>query len=57
MASTDEVRRRWSDTFQRHGIVQQTIGAVRDWLEKTFSLSLSSLSLKERTDAPYAAAA
>ena len=53
MASTDEVRRRWSDTFQRQGIVQQTIGAVQDWLEKTFSLSLS-LSLEERTDAPYA---
>lgn len=53
MASTDEVRRRWSDTFQRHGIVQQTVGAVKDWLEKTFSLSLSSLSLEERADAPY----
>nr|WP_246408252.1 cellulose biosynthesis cyclic di-GMP-binding regulatory protein BcsB [Microvirga lupini] len=52
-ASTDEVRRRWSDTFQRRGIIQQTIGAVQDWLEKTFSLSLSSLRLEERTDAPY----
>jgi len=52
-ASTDEVRRRWSDTFQRRGIVQQTIGSVQDWLEKTFSLSLSSLKLEERTDAPY----
>jgi hypothetical protein len=52
-ASTDEVRRRWSDTFQRRGIVQQTVGAVQDWLEKTFSLSLSSLRLEERTDAPY----
>ena len=52
-ASTDEVRRRWSDTFQRRGIIQQTIGSVQDWLEKTFSLSLSSLSLEERTDAPY----
>jgi hypothetical protein len=52
-ASTDEVRRRWSDTFQRRGIVQQTIGTVQDWLEKTFSLSLSSLKLEERTDAPY----
>ncbi|MEE1656140.1 cellulose biosynthesis cyclic di-GMP-binding regulatory protein BcsB [Microvirga sp. CF3062] len=52
-ASTDEVRKRWSDTFQRRGIVQQTIGTVQDWLEKTFSLSLSSLSLEERADAPY----
>jgi cellulose synthase operon protein B len=52
-ASTDEVRRRWSDTFQRRGIIQQTVGAVQDWLEKTFSLSLSSLRLEERTDAPY----
>ncbi|MFC5082234.1 cellulose biosynthesis cyclic di-GMP-binding regulatory protein BcsB [Microvirga arabica] len=52
-ASTDEVRRRWSDTFQRRGVIQQTIGSVQDWLEKTFSLSLSSLRLEERTDAPY----
>ena len=52
-ASTDDVRRRWSDTFQRRGVVQQTIGTVQDWLEKTFSLSLSSLKLEERTDAPY----
>ena len=52
-ASTDEVRRRWSDTFQRRGIIQQTIGSVQDWLEKTFSLSLSSLKLEEQTDAPY----
>nr|WP_246742419.1 cellulose biosynthesis cyclic di-GMP-binding regulatory protein BcsB [Microvirga splendida] len=52
-ASTDEVRRRWSDTFQRRGVIQQTVGAVQDWLEKTFSLSLSSLRLEEHTDAPY----
>jgi hypothetical protein len=52
-ASTDEIRKRWSETFQRRGILQQTIGTVQDWLEKTFSLSLSSLSLDERTDAPY----
>jgi len=52
-ASTDEVRKRWSETFQRRGVLQQTIGAVQDWMEKTFSLSLSSLSLEERTDAPY----
>ena len=52
-ASTDEVRRRWSDTFQRRGIFQQTLGTLQGWMEKTFSLSLSSLSLEERTDAPY----
>ncbi|EIM27124.1 cellulose biosynthesis cyclic di-GMP-binding regulatory protein BcsB [Microvirga lotononidis] len=52
-ASTDEVRKRWSETFQRRGVFQQTIGTVQDWMEKTFSLSLKSLSLNERTDAPY----
>ena len=52
-ASTDEVRRRWSDTFQRRGFFQQTLGTLQGWMEKTFSLSLSSLSLEERTDAPY----
>lgn len=52
-SSTDEVRRRWSDTFQRRGILQQTLGTVQDWIEKTFGISLSSLSLEERSDAPY----
>ncbi|MDP8920023.1 MAG: cellulose biosynthesis cyclic di-GMP-binding regulatory protein BcsB [Pseudomonadota bacterium] len=52
-ASTDEVRKRWSETFQRRGIVQQTVGAVQDWMEKTFSLSLASLSLEEHADSPY----
>lgn len=51
--STDEVRKRWSETFQRRGVLQQTIGTVQDWMEKTFSLSVSSLSLEERTEAPY----
>ena len=32
-ASTDEVRKRWSETFQRRGVLQQTIGAVQDWME------------------------
>ncbi|WP_114943115.1 cellulose biosynthesis cyclic di-GMP-binding regulatory protein BcsB [Microvirga calopogonii] len=52
-ASTDEVRKRWSETFQRRGVLQQTIGTVQDWMERTFSLSLNSLSLNERIDAPY----
>ena len=52
-SATDEIRKRWSETFQRRGILQQTVGAVQDWLERTFNLSLSSLSLDERTDAPY----
>ena len=52
-ASTDEVRKRWSETFRRQGIVQQTIGTIQDWMEETFSLSLNSLSLNQRIDAPY----
>jgi cellulose synthase operon protein B len=53
MSSTDDVRRRWAETFQRRGIIQQTVGSVKDWLEQTFSLSLASLSLRENADPPY----
>lgn len=52
-SSTDEIRKRWSDSFQRQGVIQQTIGSLQDWLEETFSLSLSSLSLRQHKDAPY----
>ncbi|WP_165820124.1 cellulose biosynthesis cyclic di-GMP-binding regulatory protein BcsB [Microvirga sp. KLBC 81] len=52
-ASTDEVRKRWSDSFRRQGILQQTIGSIQDWMERTFSLSATSLSLKKRIDDPY----
>ena len=52
-ASTDEVRKRWSESFRRQGIIQQTIGTVQDWMEETFSLSVASLSLKKRIDSPY----
>lgn len=52
-ASTDDIRKRWSESFQRRGILQQTFGALQDWMENTFSLSLSSLSLTKRIDTPY----
>nr|WP_279306552.1 cellulose biosynthesis cyclic di-GMP-binding regulatory protein BcsB [Microvirga solisilvae] len=52
-ASTDEVRRRWSESFRRQGVIQQTFGALQDWVENTFSLSVGSLSLKKRIDTPY----
>lgn len=52
-APTDEIRKRWAESFERRGIVQRTLGAVQDWVESTFSLSLSSLSLNRRADAPY----
>ncbi len=52
-ASTDEVRKRWSESFRRQGILQQTFGSIQDWMEETFSLSVSSLSLKQRMDSPY----
>lgn len=52
-ASTDEVRKRWSDSFRRQGVLQQTLGSLQDWMEQTFSLSVNSLSLGARIDAPY----
>src|SRR3954452_21398906 len=52
-ASTDEVRKRWSESFQRRGILQQTIGTLQDWMEQTFSLSINSLSLGNRVDTAY----
>jgi len=52
-ASTDEIRKRWSESFQRRGILQQTIGSLQDWMEQTFSLSIASLSLNTRIDSAY----
>ena len=52
-ASTDEVRKRWAESFRRQGVLQQTLGTLQDWMEQTFSLSLSSLSLGTRIDSPY----
>ncbi|MXQ13053.1 cellulose biosynthesis cyclic di-GMP-binding regulatory protein BcsB [Microvirga makkahensis] len=52
-ASTDEVRKRWSESFRRQGILHQTLGTVQDWMEQTFSLSINSLSLGTRIDSPY----
>lgn len=52
-ASTDEVRKRWSESFRRQGVIQQTVGTIQDWMEETFSLSVASLSLKKRVDIPY----
>lgn len=51
--STDEVRKRWAESFERRGIIQRTLGSLQDWVESTFSLSLSSLSFNRRADAPY----
>lgn len=52
-ASTDEVRKRWSESFRRQGILQQTLGSIQDWMEETFSLSVASLSLNKSIDSPY----
>jgi len=52
-ASTDEIRKRWSESFRRQGFLQQTLGTLQDWMERTFSLSLNSLSLNKRLDSPY----
>ncbi|MFC4175678.1 cellulose biosynthesis cyclic di-GMP-binding regulatory protein BcsB [Microvirga sp. GCM10011540] len=53
MNSTDEVRRRWSESIQRRGIIQQTIASFKDWMERTFNLSLASLSLEDKGSLAY----
>src|SRR5690606_29532760 len=35
-ASSDEVRKRWADSFRRQGFLQQTLGTFQDWMEETF---------------------
>jgi hypothetical protein len=51
--STDEIRRRWSESFQRPGVLNQAIRSFTEWVEQTFNLSLSSLSLTGRVETPY----
>lgn len=52
-ASTDEVRRRWADTLQQRGIIQQSLDNVKEWTEHTFNLSFASLSLEERATSTF----
>lgn len=51
--STDEIRRRWRQALQPKGVVHQTVEAVRNWMEQTFSLSIASLNLDDDGDRPY----
>ncbi|QFU15293.1 cellulose biosynthesis cyclic di-GMP-binding regulatory protein BcsB [Microvirga thermotolerans] len=51
--STDEIRRRWAETLQRRGVLQQTLESFTDWMESTFNLSLAKLTLEDRKDRPY----
>jgi cellulose synthase operon protein B len=52
-ASTDEIRKRWMETVQKRGIVQQTFDSLKDWMESTFNLSLASLSLEDKKSLIY----
>ena len=52
-ASTDEIRRRWADNLQRRGFIQQSFDSFKDWVERTFNLSLASLSLDDRQNIAY----
>ncbi|MCB8819643.1 cellulose biosynthesis cyclic di-GMP-binding regulatory protein BcsB [Microvirga rosea] len=53
LASTDEIRRRWSETLQRRGFLQQSLESFKDWMENTFNLSLAKLTLEEKKGRPY----
>jgi cellulose synthase operon protein B len=51
--STEEIRKRWTETFQRRGILQQTFDTLRGWMEQTFNLSLASLKFDDASSFPY----
>ncbi|WP_210495868.1 cellulose biosynthesis cyclic di-GMP-binding regulatory protein BcsB [Microvirga antarctica] len=51
--STDDIRRRWSENLQRRGFIQQSIDTFKEWVERTFNLSLASLSFDERVSQAY----
>jgi hypothetical protein len=52
-ASTDDVRRRWSESLSRRGFLQARIEGIQDWFERTFSLSLATLSFTRDTNEIY----
>lgn len=52
-ASTADIRKRWRDTLERRGIIQQTIGKMTDWIEENFKLSAMNLPFETRPEAPY----
>lgn len=52
-ASTEEIRRRWSENLQRRGFLQQSLESITNWIEATFNLSVARLSQDDRRDRPY----
>ncbi|HZH53097.1 MAG TPA: cellulose biosynthesis cyclic di-GMP-binding regulatory protein BcsB [Microvirga sp.] len=53
LSSTDEVRKRWAESIQQRGIIQQVLSSFRDWMERTFNLSLASLHLDDMRNTAY----
>jgi hypothetical protein len=51
--STDDVRRRWTETLSRRSFLQTRIESAKAWVERTFSLSVSSLSLSSAREEAY----
>jgi hypothetical protein len=51
--STEEIRKRWTETFQQKGILQRTFDTLRSWMEQTFNLSLESLKFDDANSFPY----
>lgn len=52
-ASTDDIRKRWAESLQRRGFIERTAVSFTDWVERTFNLSLASLSLEDRAGIAY----
>lgn len=51
--TTDEVRKRWAESINQPGIIQRTLASFKEWMERTFSLSLETLSLEGKRNAAY----
>ncbi|MBZ6077775.1 cellulose biosynthesis cyclic di-GMP-binding regulatory protein BcsB [Microvirga puerhi] len=51
--STDEIRRRWSETLQKRGVLQQSLESFTTWIENTFNLSVAKLTYEDKKDRPY----
>jgi hypothetical protein len=52
-ASSDDIRRRWNESLARRSFLQSKIEAAKAWVERTFSLSVSSLSFGAAPEFAY----
>ncbi|MBM6594807.1 cellulose biosynthesis cyclic di-GMP-binding regulatory protein BcsB [Microvirga pudoricolor] len=52
-ASTDDIRRRWDESLSRRSFLQTKLESVKGWIERTFSLSVSTLSFGAAPETAY----